>query len=88
MVNMFTAFGYFDDDADDQRVIDGAADGAQAGRPTAAGPSEQGLGCRKLCAERVTGGSRRDDLSRNAETSTRWLDATTWSSRSPLRTVR
>ena len=25
VVNMFTAFGYFDDDADDQRVIDGAA---------------------------------------------------------------
>ena len=24
-VNMFTAFGYFDDEADDQRVIDGAA---------------------------------------------------------------
>ena len=25
VVNMFTAFGYFDDDADDQRVIDGVA---------------------------------------------------------------
>ena len=25
VVNLFTAFGYFDDDADDQRVIDGAA---------------------------------------------------------------
>ncbi len=25
VVNMFTAFGYFDDEADDQRVIDGAA---------------------------------------------------------------
>ena len=25
VVNMFTAFGYFDEDADDQRVIDGAA---------------------------------------------------------------
>ncbi|MDD9995204.1 MAG: class I SAM-dependent methyltransferase [Dehalococcoidia bacterium] len=25
VVNMFTAFGYFDDDADDQRVLDGAA---------------------------------------------------------------
>ena len=31
VVNMFTAFGYFDDDADDQRVTDGAAAALRAG---------------------------------------------------------
>ena len=31
VVNMFTAFGYFDDDADDQRVIDGVSESLRPG---------------------------------------------------------
>ena len=31
VVNLFTAFGYFEDDADDQRVIDGAASALRPG---------------------------------------------------------
>jgi|AP95_1055475.scaffolds.fasta_scaffold87820_1 SAM-dependent methyltransferase len=31
VINMFTAFGYFDDEADDQRVLDGAARALKAG---------------------------------------------------------
>ena len=62
VVNMFTAFGYFDDDADDQRVIDGAAAALKAGRSAAAGSSEQGLGCCQLRAQRVARGTGWDGL--------------------------
>ena len=47
VVNMFTAFGYFDSEADDQRVIDGAAAALKTGRQAAAGSPEVGTGLRR-----------------------------------------